>query len=196
MLRIAIIIITLSLVPVLLAGDTVSICGREFELPNYWSGGRIPDSLLANRSELAPLPAELSLEGDEIYLLRPARDALLRLVETAKKDGIELTIKSGFRSVEYQEKVWHKYFDMGVPFEGIINSIAPPGYSEHHTGRAVDFHPNVADFVGTWEYWWLENNAHKFGFRQSYTEGEGIRKEPWHWYFEEIHQKVAVNDSI
>ena len=180
----------------LLCADTIYVCDTLFELPVYWAESRIPDSILADISELAPLPPKYSVHGGRIYLLRPARDAFLEIAKAAEAAGLEFVIESGYRSIEKQEEIWCTLLGMGVPFESIIKGTAPPGYSEHHTGRAVDFYPTTGDFVGTREYWWLKRNAGKYGWRQSYTTGEGVRKEPWHWYFEDIKEIITISDSI
>ena len=72
---------------------------------------------------------------------------------------------------------------------GPIHS-APPGCSEHHTGRAVDIgtpHCKVLDeeFEQTEAFDWLVRFAGKFGFRLSYPRGNscGYAYEPWHWCF-------------
>ena len=180
----------------LYCADTVYVCDTLFELPDYWSGGRIADSMLTDISNLAPLPANYSVDGSEIKLLELARNAFLELDKAARAAGLEFVLESGYRSVEEQEEIWCELLDLVVPYESIIKGTAPPGYSEHHTGRAVDFYPTTGDFVGTREYWWLKRNAHKYGWRQSYTSGEGVRREPWHWYYEGLSRTVATGDSI
>ncbi len=65
--------------------------------------------------------------------------------------------------------------------------VAPPGYSEHHTGLALDFCSQSLEFANTQEYQWLLDNAANFGFIQSYPEfnttQKGCSYEPWHWLY-------------
>ncbi len=78
----------------------------------------------------------------------------------------------------------------GQNWEEIFRVSAPPGCSEHHTGRAVDIgtpHCKVLDeeFEQTEAFDWLVRFAGKFGFRLSYPRGNscGYAYEPWHWCF-------------
>jgi len=68
----------------------------------------------------------------------------------------------------------------------------PPGYSEHHTGRAVDLAtpgcpPLTEEFETTAAFAWLVRHAHRFGFTMRYPRGNrfGIAYEPWHWAVQE-----------
>ena len=74
--------------------------------------------------------------------------------------------------------------------EDILKYNKLPGFSEHHSGRAIDITncPNAGlsdDFVYTDEYRWLLDNCDRFGFRLTYKEGNNtdIMFEPWHWYY-------------
>ena len=53
--------------------------------------------------------------------------------------------------------------------EEILSASAPPGYSEHHTGRAIDIDTDGAppleiEFEGTPAFAWLTTHAGRFGF--------------------------------
>lgn len=106
----------------------------------------------------------------------------------AASDGIELQLVSGFRSIEYQASILRRKLSKGIPILEILRSGAAPGYSEHHTGRAVDVttpgsEPLEELFERTPAYTWLRREAVKFGFRMSYPRGNphGVVYEPWHW---------------
>ena len=70
-------------------------------------------------------------------------------------------------------------------------SVAPPGYSEHATGYAIDFGvrptrncPDVSYcFASTPAGQWLLANAPDYGFELSFPAGnqQGVTWEPWHW---------------
>ena len=74
----------------------------------------------------------------------------------------------------------------GEEYLKVINYVAPPGYSQHHSGLAVDFVPSEAMFAKTKEYLWLKNNAGNFGFYETYPEDSTglIPWESWHWSFD------------
>ena len=67
---------------------------------------------------------------------------------------------------------------------------APPGFSEHHSGRALDlstegFAPLEEAFERSEAFKWLCGNGGRFGFTLSYPRGNryGIVYEPWHWLY-------------
>jgi zinc D-Ala-D-Ala carboxypeptidase len=67
-------------------------------------------------------------------------------------------------------------------------SVAPPGYSEHHTGYAVDLadaNQDFLDFGNSPAFRWMRLHAHEFGFELSFPHNnrQGVDYEPWHWRF-------------
>ena len=96
-----------------------------------------------------------------------------------------LVVISAYRSAEYQQRMW----DLG---KCNATLCAPPGYSEHQLGLAID----IFDATTEEEYFenkkyreyisWLQENAHKYWWNQSYQNGEYIDAyeiEPWHWRY-------------
>ena len=70
----------------------------------------------------------------------------------------------------------------------ILRVSAAPGYSEHHSGRALDITtPGYAALEEEFElspaFAWLKKHAKTFRFRLSYPRRNthGIAYEPWHW---------------
>jgi D-alanyl-D-alanine carboxypeptidase len=131
-------------------------------------------------------------EGRQYQLLPNAAAAWHDMQAAAANDGYQLLVLSAYRSVARQiELIQHK-LDDGININEILTSIAPPGYSEHHTGRAIDIaakhHPELDEsFATTAEYAWLTAHAGKFGFTLSYPLGNasGYVFEPWHWCWHE-----------
>lgn len=106
----------------------------------------------------------------------------------AADDGIELLLVSGFRSIAYQAGLIRRKLDAGQSVSEILNVNAAPGYSEHHTGRAIDLavpdaEPLTEEFESSTAFAWLEKNAANFGFSMSYPREnrQGFVYEPWHW---------------
>lgn len=154
----------------------------------------IPATYGADRS--MPLHAEardLVSVGTDIYgrdrQLTP--DAAVRWAElqaAARRDEVTLLLVSAFRSLEYQRQIFERKIAAGQPLESILKVNAPPGYSEHHTGRAVDLTtpgcaPLSEEFEMTAAFDWLVRNGHRFGFAMTYPRENpfGIAYEPWHW---------------
>jgi D-alanyl-D-alanine carboxypeptidase len=67
----------------------------------------------------------------------------------------------------------------------VLSYVAPPGYSQHHTGNAVDLAVDRGTFAKTKAYQWLQKNAKKFGFTETYPKENKQRLpwEPWHWFY-------------
>ncbi|MFT7219375.1 MAG: D-alanyl-D-alanine carboxypeptidase [Candidatus Azotimanducaceae bacterium] len=114
------------------------------------------------------------------------------MAKAALDDGVVLEVVSAFRSSVYQCEVIKKKLDSGRCIEEILTVNAPPGYSEHHTGRALDLHAGDAEpltdaFEETAAYSWLATHAKKFSFALSYPRDNkwGIAFEPWHWCYQE-----------
>ena len=108
----------------------------------------------------------------------------------AQQDGIQLEVLSAFRSIDYQRQLIARKLDRGDPPNQILQVVALPGYSEHHTGYALDIvttaYPELTeDFELSEGFAWLSHSAHQFGFFLSYPRDNpwGFIYEPWHWCF-------------
>ena len=117
-------------------------------------------------------------------------DAWIKMKESALADGINLILVSAFRSIQRQQELVEEKRKKNISEKEIFSILARPGYSEHHTGRALDLHsPSSAlleeDFENTDAFLWLQKNANEYGFFMSYPRNNkyNIVYEPWHWYF-------------
>ena len=106
----------------------------------------------------------------------------------ARAEGVELLLVSGFRSVRYQADLIRNKLAAGQDIESILKVNAAPGFSEHHTGRAVDVatpgaRPLTVEFESSSAFAWLGANARRFGFAMPYGRDNayGFSYEPWHW---------------
>lgn len=135
--------------------------------------------------------AETADDGKQHLLVPAAAEAWMHMKGAATADGISLFIVSAFRSVDRQAQIIRRKLSAGQALEDILCVSAPPGFSEHHTGRAVDVgtagSPNLDDaFEGTAAFSWLKQHAERFGFKLSYPAGNphGYQYEPWHWRYD------------
>jgi zinc D-Ala-D-Ala carboxypeptidase len=125
------------------------------------------------------------------HLLTPEAAAAWReMKQAAQRDGINLWIISAFRSVDRQFTLVSRKLDSGAHLERVLMVSAPPGYSEHHSGRAVDIGTLRSEsldlsFAATDAFQWLMRRASEFAFFLSYPAGNvyGFEFEPWHWCF-------------
>ena len=111
--------------------------------------------------------AEIGGQGKEHLLVPAAACAWWKLKDAALADQIQVFIVSGFRSIKRQEEVIRRKLNSGACVEDIVKVCAPPGYSEHHTGCAIDvFTPGSAlletSFEETPAFRWLVSHAHNF----------------------------------
>jgi D-alanyl-D-alanine carboxypeptidase len=111
-----------------------------------------------------------------------------QLKHTAAGAGVHLLLVSGFRSVRHQADIIRRKLAAGQSIGEILAVNAAPGFSEHHTGRAIDIatpgtRPLTTEFESSAAFHWLQANAAAFGFRMPYGRGNrfGFEYEPWHW---------------
>lgn len=138
-------------------------------------------------------PAQLHLAGVDRYrrplwLRRSAARGWQRLHRAAAAEGIALDAISGYRSHAYQLGIFERKRARGLAVADILQVNAAPGYSEHHSGFALDIGtpgqpPAEESFEHTAAFAWLQEHAGRFGFQLSYPRDNphGIVYEPWHW---------------
>jgi len=129
-------------------------------------------------------------DGKLVRLTPRAAKAWKRMVAAAAEDRVVILPLSGFRSVARQAKIIREKRAAGQSLVSILQLVAAPGCSEHHTGRALDVgtpgHSGLdEEFAKTKAYRWLKRRGGEFGFRLSYPRRNrhGIGYEPWHWCY-------------
>ena len=148
---------------------------------------------------------------DKLVLIEPnievhidMRDSLLKMREEAKRDGIYLVFLSGYRSVNLQNDIFYSLKSMrNQEASERARVSAPPGYSEHSTGFAIDIGDATqretdfeTEFENTDAFRWLKKNAAKFHFKLSFNKANKyIDYEPWHWRYEGSIESLKVFES-
>ena len=144
--------------------------------------------------EEASLEQLKSITNDgSLKLRKKAAESFIRMQRDARANGIILNPISGFRTVAQQE---YLFFEIkrqrNQETRKRAEVSAPPKYSEHHTGYAVDIGDgrvpatNLSEsFEKTQAFIWLKNNAAKYSFELSFPPNniQGISYEPWHWRY-------------
>jgi len=120
-----------------------------------------------------PISIGVDMFGREQYLERRTAYQWQKMRENAGADGVLLEAVSGFRSFDYQRKLIERKLAAGLSVDEIICVSAPPGYSEHHTGRALDIStpecpPVTEEFELTSAFLWLRQRGKDFGFQMTY----------------------------
>jgi D-alanyl-D-alanine carboxypeptidase len=142
---------------------------------------------------LQPEARRLVSIGTDIYqreqrLLESAALAWRGMVRSAADDGVEIQLVSAYRSVAYQEGILRQKMARGQAIDEILRVSAAPGFSEHHSGRAVDltspgFPALEESFEESDAFAWLCRHAAAFEFQLSFPRDNpyGVIYEPWHW---------------
>ena len=156
----------------------------------------IASDVIAERGlQLQVEPAELVDVGvsssGRLFQLTTATCAAWRAMHAAATgDGVTMALVSAYRSVERQREIVVAKFARGDSIADILTFVAPPGYSEHHTGRAIDIGTSEEDaleevFETTPAFAWLRVHAGDYGFVMSYPKdnAQGFVYEPWHWCY-------------
>jgi D-alanyl-D-alanine carboxypeptidase len=128
---------------------------------------------------------------DRPQLLLPrAAAAWQAMRRAAEADGVTLQVVSAYRSVDYQAGLIERKLAAGQAIDDILNVSAAPGYSEHHSGRAVDLTTPGCEvlseaFADTPAHQWLQHHAAQHGFVCSFPANNrhGLIWEPWHWCY-------------
>ena len=153
-----------------------------------------PSLLGHRRYDIADADGLVEISTNPMVRMQPEAAAKLEtMLAEARAVGISLDVISGFRSLEDQQ---YLFFDLkaerGQTAQTRAEVSAPPGYSEHHTGYAVDFvdlaQPATelsANFEQTQAFQWLEQNAPYYGFELSFPKenDQNVAYEPWHWRY-------------
>ncbi len=145
---------------------------------------------------------DLILVGSNLKIHKDTYKAFEAMKSAAAVDGVELILLSGFRSIELQRQIFYgkKSARNQIAIEKARVS-APPGYSEHSTGYAIDLGDRnrretdfESDFESTDAFSWLQKNADKYGFVLSFPKGntQQVSYAPWQWRFEGTEQSKRL----
>ena len=145
---------------------------------HFVSENFIPDNLVQLEEYSKP----------NMYLNLECKNAFIKMAHDAEISGYKIRAISTYRTLDYQKKLYDNY----VKKYGIENAdtySARPGYSEHHTGLAIDVDNEVLsynNFENTKEFTWMMENAYKYGFILRYPKDStitGYIYEPWHYRY-------------
>lgn len=140
----------------------------------------------------SPIPEDYDPELESwrtITLEKETMAALKAMILDGEAMGHKFWLNSALRTVAQQQNIWNnrynRYISEGDSHEEALakvsSSVARPGYSEHHTGLAVDVD-------GTWaSLYWMADHSWEYGLIVRYPEGKsdytGVIYEPWHFRF-------------
>ena len=153
----------------------------------------------------------VKIKYDGTQGVREAADALLRMLEAAKADGItNWQVSAAYRSYAEQQRIFDnkvKSFQNNNPDWSLSRcrsaasvTVADPGASEHHTGLAFDMTvPNTSMFLSTPQCAWLHEHCWEYGFILRYTDEKqqitGFAGEAWHIRYVGTEHSLAMQQS-
>jgi len=157
-------------------------------------------------------PADLTpvegFGGNEVMIRNDVKDPLQKMINAATRDGIQLHLTDGYRTIADQTRIKAEYEEKG---EGHL--AAEPGSSDHEVGIAVDFNlygsvpetfpekviRKMMDRLGNDSrevaidqlrkehrektHNWLIKNHKQFGFEPYEPDLESGDDESWHWVY-------------
>lgn len=160
-------------------GVYLTLVNKTHQLPDNWESKIQLDTVKNSLDE------ELQIEHQTYEQFQLLRNELL-------KQGVQIELDSIYRSVEDQQELWD-YFTEEYGEEYTKKYAAVPGYSEHHTGLAVDIflikdgqeiRENDDMIADREDFAKIHALLSDYGFILRYLEGKeaitGYAYEPWH----------------
>ena len=177
---------------------------KEQTVKNTVSGsmntGKTDYLVLVNRDRPVPENWMDSIEikecvntlGETVRFECRTYEAYMRLKEIMAEEGIIIQADSCLRTVKEQQEITDIFLEK-YGEEYTHNTVAVPGYSEHHTGLCVDLYfvidgVDIYQNEDTEKYPWIWERIHahltECGFILRYPSGKeritGYAYEPWH----------------
>ena len=159
--------------------DYLVLVNKQHKLPDDWE-------------EKVILDPAIDAWGDEVLVEHKALQAYNALKDALLIEGIDIQLDSIYRSVAYQEELYAR-FEKEYGKEYAATYVATPGFSEHHTGLAIDIcirkdgeliYENDAMIEEKAIFSRIHDRLHEYGFILRYMEGKeditGYGYEPWH----------------
>lgn len=148
-------------------------------------------------SDLITLTAKYNT-GVNSKMRKVAADHFMEMSDAATLDNITIKNASGYRSYNYQEKLYNNYVERDGKKAADTYS-ARPGFSEHQTGLTSDINQIDNSFENTDAFRWLQKHAHEYGFILRFPKDKedvtGYQYEPWHYRYVGIKAAKQIHDE-
>lgn len=187
-----------------LAGELPMLVNKEHRVDEYF----VPADLVLLSDVADSKLVTIKYKG--IMVVREAADALVRMLEAAKADGVtKWQISAGYRSWDDQTRTLDNktssYMNKNSGWSrararnAALRTVAEPGCSEHHLGLALDINvPGSGSFKGTKQQKWLHAHCWEYGFIIRYPKGKeditGFTAEPWHIRYVGVEHAMMMRD--
>ncbi len=181
--------------------DFLVLVNKEYQLPSTY----VPTDLVSICSNVT----NLRCVNNTNFLIRSILISdLQEMVNAATQDGIDLSVRSAYRSYSTQQTTYNYWLSVNGGNVGATDQIsARPGHSQHQLGTAIDFSSTEINdglggtFANTQASKWLANNAWKYGFVISYPADyesvTGYSYESWHYrYIGKANTQDMINSGM
>ena len=187
------------------AKDAVYAVANNLDLPEYEADethSSFSIDMLVNKNYAVSEdfePENLVDVGNGLQLNQEAFEAFKEMQTAAKEEGLVLEINSAYRSVAEQKAVLEaQCAQYGQTY--CESHVAQPGFSEHHTGLAIDIKtPHNGTFAHSKEFTWLKEHAQEYGFIWRYQDSQKkysrFDEEAWHYRYVGKELAQQVKDS-
>ena len=163
--------------------DYLVLVNKQNKLPDDWE-------------DVVELEESANRWGETYQVEKKALEAFCALQkDLLENDGIIIELDSTYRSVVRQQEIWDE-FEAEKGLEYAQQYVAVPGYSEHHTGLAIDIClekdgvriDDNDDMIAEREIFSkIHAKLADYGFILRYLEGKdaitGYAYEPWHFRY-------------
>ena len=106
--------------------DYMVLVNKQHPLPEGWEAS-------------VKLESFTNTLGDKVDVEQKAYAAYLDLKKELEAEGVHVDLDSAYRPVEDQQRIWDEFMQK-YGEEYTKRTVAVPGYSEHHTGLALDLY--------------------------------------------------------
>ncbi len=159
--------------------DYLVLVNKENRIPDHWE-------------ENLETVCFINSQDEEVEVEKCAYEHCLKLKEALEKEGILVDLDSAWRSVSLQQEIMDRFCEESGE-DYVQRFVAAPGYSEHHTGLALDLYliiegnaeyydEEMTQYAGMWKA--IHEKLTDYGFIIRYPEGKesitGYSYEPWH----------------
>ena len=159
----------------------LTLVNKTHELPSGWE-------------DMIQIDTVQNSLGEEFQIEHKTYNQFLKLREALLKEGVQIELDSVYRSVIEQQELWDEWAaDPKLGEDYCRKYLAVPGFSEHHTGLAVDIfiikdgkeiRDNDDMIADTEDFDKVHKLLPEYGFILRYPLGKdditGYAYEPWH----------------
>lgn len=164
------------------------------------------NKLPGNWSSIVTLEDTINYFNEDCKVEKEALEMFNELKESLLEENIIIGLDSCYRSIDDQQNIWNE-FQEKYGLDYVKKYVAVPGYSEHHTGLAIDImlekdgkevsgNDEMLKEVEIFKY--IHKKLSDFGFILRYPLGKeeitGYGYEPWHLRY--IGDKIIAKEIM